>query len=141
MQLSVTRTAISRGTLDTAIDFLRFICEPRNAEKIIGEAGLFIPNIKGAKLIPQLAPFEDILEKRYCTVKMLYSLSQEFTDRHTRMITLFLNGGISLDEFMVEMENYFHTLGADYYINKYGWDFRDYDAILASHEIPYKPQR
>jgi hypothetical protein len=57
------------------------------------------------------------------------------------MITLFLNGGISLDEFMVEMENYFHTLGADYYINKYGWDFRDYDAILASHGIPYKPQR
>jgi ABC-type glycerol-3-phosphate transport system substrate-binding protein len=104
VQYSVTNSAILKNQVEQAVDFLCFLTRPDNAEKIINEAGLFIPNIKGARMSPELAPFAEIIKHRYCTVKWLNSFRTEFTDMHQRLIELFLGDGISLDEFIQKLD-------------------------------------
>lgn len=104
VQYSATNSAIRKSQVEQAVDFLYFLTRPDNAEKIINEAGLFIPNIKGAKMSPELAPFAEIIKHRYCTVKWLNSFRTEFTDMHQRLIELFLGDGISLDEFLQRLD-------------------------------------
>ncbi len=118
VQYSVSNSAVRRNQVDQAIDFLHFLTRPDNAEKIINEAGLFIPNIIGAQMSRELAPFAEIIRHRYCTVKWLNSFRTEFTDMNQRLIELFLGDGISLDEFLER---------ADEYMN------READELLAIH--------
>jgi raffinose/stachyose/melibiose transport system substrate-binding protein len=121
MQYSVSNSAVRKNQVEEAIDFLYFLTRPDNAEKIINEAGLFIPNIRGAKMSPELAPFAEIIKHRYCTVKWLNSFRTEFTDMHQRLIELFLGDGIGLKEFLRR---------ADEHMN------READELLAMHSRP-----
>lgn len=105
-QFHVTRRAISDGDLEPTIDFLRFITTPDHASQIVNEAGMFIANIVDAQLPQALAPFAEIIMRRYCTIKWHYSLGHRFTDHRERLIELFLNDGLSLDEFMVEFDQF-----------------------------------
>jgi raffinose/stachyose/melibiose transport system substrate-binding protein len=126
LQLSVTKRAIDDGDLDQTIDFLRFITAPRNCERIVEEAGMFIPNIRGARMAPHLEPFAEIIKRRYCTVKWTFSFEPEFNDYMRRTLALYLGGGISLDDFMkLHYEHLQKT--ADYFIAKEGWDFAEFD--------------
>ena len=57
-----------------------------------------------------LKPFAEIIKRRYCSAKWMYTFSHRFNDHHQRMIDLYLNGGISLEDFMQEMGRYFHNV-------------------------------
>ena len=46
IQFAITNTAVKHKTLPIAVDFLKFISAPKQAGRIIGEAGLFLPNEK-----------------------------------------------------------------------------------------------
>lgn len=120
VQLHVTRRAIDDGSLEPSIDFLRFITTPQNAARIVNEAGMLISNIEGATLPENLKPFAEIVLRRYCTVKWDYSLGHRFTDHRARMINLFLNDGISVDDFLIDMERSLHRV-ADEMIAQKGW--------------------
>lgn len=130
VQFSVTNTAVKDGEVDIVMDWLRFMCRPDNAEKIICEVGEFMPNIKGARAPEGLEPFQEIIKKRYTTTKWAYSFDQQFNDAQMRLIELLLGGGISLDEFMERMDVLL-TETADRTIAKHGpdspepWDFSD----------------
>jgi len=133
-QYSVTNRAVLDGELDIVIDFLRFLTTPESAERLVGEAQMFFPNVKGARMDPELAAFADIFRHRYCTVKWLYSLSQEFNDTHRRWIMYFVNGGFGLDEFLALSDSYMQQ-AADYYIDKHGYDFSEYDRVMAERGL------
>ncbi len=126
LQLSVTKRAIDDGDLDQTIDFLRFITAPHNCERIVNEAGMFIPNVKGAKMAPHLKPFAEIIKRRYCTVKWMFSFGPEFNDYMRRTFALYLGGGIELDSFMRLHHEHLQE-SADYLIGKEGWDFTEFD--------------
>jgi len=130
VQFSVTWTARKEHETDIAMDWLMFMCRPDNAEKIINEVGEFMPNVKGARMPKGLEPFEKIIRKRYTTVKWAYSFDNMFNDSQIRLIELLLGGGISLDEFMAQMDDLL-TSTADRYIKMHApgtpdpWDFSD----------------
>jgi len=53
-QWAVSTRAEEEGVLPLVIDFLRFVTEPQNANRLIGELGQFLPNIKGVEVNPDL---------------------------------------------------------------------------------------
>ena len=106
-QLEVTNTAFGdTGDPDTSerlkrvIDFLQFLCLPENCERIVNEYPCFLPNIAGVPVLPPLQPFADFLERRYTTTKWTFTFDLKFTEIQRRMLGLYLNGGIELEEFM-----------------------------------------
>src|SRR5690606_33133993 len=60
-QYAVTQLAVERGHVDQVIGFLGFLTRPDIAGPIIQEAGLFIPNVVGAEVAPELEPFLEIV--------------------------------------------------------------------------------
>ncbi|MBS0663549.1 MAG: extracellular solute-binding protein [Verrucomicrobia bacterium] len=86
--------------LRRTVQLLQFICLPENTEKIVNEFPILIPNIVGVPVLPQLAPFERILERRYTSTKWAYTFDLRFNDITRRMLLLFLTNGIDLDGFL-----------------------------------------
>ena len=120
-QFSVSNAAIRKKQVDQVMDFLYFMTKPDTAERLIKEVGEFIPNIKGAKMSPQLEAFAEIIKHRYCTVKWMYSFRTEFNDLHKRLIELYLGDGIGLDEFLRRIDENMN---------------READELLAMHTKP-----
>ncbi|MBN1348699.1 carbohydrate ABC transporter substrate-binding protein, partial [candidate division KSB1 bacterium] len=120
VQYHVSRRAIDDDELEQTIDFLMFITAPRNLGRIVNEAGMLIPNVADVNLDENLKPFEEIVQRRYCSVKWFYSLGHRFTDHYGRMAELFLGDGISMDEFMENLSEALHRT-ADEQISKAGW--------------------
>ncbi len=86
--------------LQRVIAFLQFLSLPENAETVINEYSCLIPNIVGVEPLPPLAPFVEILERRYTTTKWAYTFDLRFNDVMTRMLQMYLTDGVDLDEFL-----------------------------------------
>ena len=86
--------------LKRVIDFLQFITVPEQYEKVINEHPILLPNIKGVEMLPLIKPFEKILQRRYTTTKWIYTFDLKFNDILSRMLMLYLDGYITLDEFI-----------------------------------------
>ena len=106
-QLEVTNRAFSdtgdpntSERLQRVMEFLQFMTVPENYERIVNEYASFIPNIHGVEAKESLQPFVDILERRYTTTKWTFSFDLKFSEIQRRMLELYLNDGIDLDEFM-----------------------------------------
>jgi len=122
-QYHISNSALRQeGKLEKVADFLMYITAPENAERIVNEAGMFIPNMHGARMDDRLAPFNEIVKRRYCTTKWIYSLTHKFNDIHLRTVHLYLGGGLSLDELMQEMGRYMQET-ADAMIQEHRWSY------------------
>lgn len=121
-QYSITRSAIDRGHLDQVLDFLAYLTTPTVAERIIGEAGMFIPNIAGAKIPPELNAFQKIIHYRYCTAKWWYTLDSRFNDVNRRLIELYLGDALPLEAFLQQMHAN-NRAAAQRMITERGWTF------------------
>lgn len=86
--------------LQRSIALLQFICLPENAAQIVNEYPGFIPNIVGVPVLEPLAPFVEILKRRYTSTKWAYSFDLRFNDIMKRMLLLYLYDGIDLDGFL-----------------------------------------
>ncbi|MBN1902246.1 extracellular solute-binding protein [Candidatus Sumerlaeota bacterium] len=111
MQLTVTNSAFSdTGDIATSerlkrcIAFLQFLTLPRNADTVVNEISCLLPNIKGVDPHPELLPFDEILHRRYTTTKWIFTFDLKFNEVMTRMLDLYLNDGITYDEFLDWME-------------------------------------
>lgn len=115
--------------LQRTVALLQFICLPENTAAIVNEFAGFIPNIVGVPVLPPLAPFERILERRYTTTKWVFSFDLRFNDILRRMLLLYMSGGISLDEFLdwqygnidTATANFLHRKSADYPRLEHEW--------------------
>lgn len=106
-QIEVTNSAF-RDTGDPAtserlqrvIAFLQFLTLPENYGQVVNEYHCFLPNVIGVPVAESLQPFADILERRYTTTKWVFTFDLRFTEIQRRMLELYLNEGIDLDEFL-----------------------------------------
>lgn len=136
-QFSVSRRAYSdtddpatSKRLERVIQFLQFVCLPENAERIINESLMFLPNIIGVDHRPEMQPFADFLERRYTTTKLEQTFGLQFGDILRRMLMLYLNDGCSFEEFMTIIdagldqatENMMRTQGIDLDLMQQRWE-------------------
>lgn len=126
VQLHVTESAVLYDHLDTTIDFLRFFTAPENFSKVINEALLYLPNIHGVDSPKELQPIREIFSRRYCTVKLLENFDAKTKARWRRMLDLYLNDGISLDDYLQELEAIF-TAYRDEQVVRQNWNFDEYE--------------
>ena len=91
--------------LKRVIGFLQFLSLPENAELVTNENPRFIPNIVGVEPLPELEPFEKILERRYTTTKWLNTFDLRFFDVLQRMFALYLEDGATLEELVSWMDD------------------------------------
>lgn len=111
-QIEVTNSAF-RDTGDPAtserlqrvMGFLQFLTLPENCARVVNEYDCFLPNILGVPVAPSLEPFAEILERRYTTTKWIFTFDLRFSEIQRRMLDLYLNDGIDLEEFMGWQEN------------------------------------
>lgn len=87
---------------------------------ITGEAAQFIPNIRGAATPAGEEIFNDVLTRPYTIIKNTYWGDTQYNNELRTQNLNYLNGGISLDEYMKEIGHSQATM-ADRYIAKYGW--------------------
>jgi len=116
--LPIAERARRSERLKRVIQFLQFLCIPEKYTRIVNEIESFVPNIKGVPVLPALKPFEEILERRYTTTKWAFTFDLRFNEIQRRMIELFLNDGITLDEFMDWQTNNIATATANLMIRK-----------------------
>lgn len=86
--------------LKRVVALLQFLMVPENYERVVNEYASLLPNVVGVPVLPSLQPFADILERRYTTTKWIYTFDLKFSDIQARMLELYLNDGISHEEFM-----------------------------------------
>ena len=86
--------------LKRVISLLQFLCVPENYTRIVNEFPCFVSNINGVSARPEMKDFETILERPYTTTKWVFTFDLKFSEIQRRMLELYLNNGIELDEFM-----------------------------------------
>lgn len=133
MQFHVTNSATLYDHIDQVIDFLMFYTAPQNFEKVINEAMMFLPNIEGIKIPKELEPINDIFQRRYCSIKWLESFDPKYKSYWRRMLDLFLNDGISMDDFLEKLEGNFQQY-IDDKIQQGKWDFSEYEKKWQKYE-------
>lgn len=106
-QFEVTSTACgdtgdpaTSKRLQRVIALLQFITVPENYVRVVNEYPCMLPNIVGVPVLPDLKPFEEILERRYTTTKWIFTFDLKFAEIQRRMLELYLNDGATLDEFL-----------------------------------------
>lgn len=133
VQLHITNSAVANNTVEDCVDFLMFITAPKNMEKLAAEAKVFIPNVKGAKVDPQLASFQEIFRRHYCAMKWLDSSDGEYKKFWRRMLDYYLEDGVSLDDFLAMLESNFAGWVAAHRDDD-GWDFDRLETIWRERE-------
>jgi hypothetical protein len=98
--LPIAERARQSRRLERVIQLLQFMCVPENYEQIVNEYDCFLPNIVGVPVRPSLQPFAEILERRYTTTKWVFTFDLKFNEIQRRILELYLNDGLTLDEFM-----------------------------------------
>jgi raffinose/stachyose/melibiose transport system substrate-binding protein len=133
-QLEITNSAwddthnpATSEKLKRAIAFLQFLTTPKNTARVVNEILAFLPNVVGADPRPELMPFHQFLQRRYTTTKWLYTFDLRFNEILTRMLDLYLNDGISEDEFMDWMESNVRT-AAETVVKRKGLNLSKFDA-------------
>jgi len=110
-QLAVTNSAIkdtndpaSSERLKRCIAFLQFLTTPENTELVVNEIVALLPNINGVEPHTSLLPFHEFLQRRYTTTKLYYTFDLKFNEIMLRMLGLYLNEGITEEEYLAWME-------------------------------------
>jgi ABC-type glycerol-3-phosphate transport system substrate-binding protein len=128
MQLHVTNSAILNHNLDDCIDFLMWLSTPHGIERLASEALIFIPNIKGAKMAPELEPFYEIFQRRCCAIQFLESLDGQYKKQWRRMLDYYLNDGIDLDGYLKILDKNFQDWVASHR-HEAAWDFTQMERV------------
>jgi ABC-type glycerol-3-phosphate transport system substrate-binding protein len=86
--------------LKRVIAFLQFLTAPENCRQVVNEQVALLPNIKGVEPHDVLKPFDDFLQRNYSMTKWSFTFDNQFNETLLRMLELYLNDGIGLDEFL-----------------------------------------
>ncbi len=99
-----THNAATSEKLKRTIAFIQYLTIPKNVDRVVNEILCFLPNVVGAEPRPELKPFDTILQRDFANSKWLYTFDLRFDEIMRRMLDLYINNGISEDEFMAWME-------------------------------------
>ncbi len=98
--------------LKRVIAYLQFLSLPENTDRVVNEYPSYLPNIVGVEGLPQLEPFEAILERRYTTSKWVFSFDLRFGYTMRRMLGLFMEDGIDMDGYLRWQEDNIRSSGS-----------------------------
>ncbi len=111
MQYSITNSAYrDTGDPDTSerlqrvVAFLQFLTTPESCDAVVNEQIALLPNVKGVEPHAELKPFDDILNRHYSMTKWLYTFDNQWNQVLMRMLELYLNDGIDLEQFVEVMQ-------------------------------------
>ncbi len=106
-QYSVTNSAINdtgdaatSEKLKRAVAFLQFMCLPENTDRVVNEIVALMPNVIGVKTHKELDRFLEILNRDYAMSKWMFTFDLRFNEIWSRMLFLYLQDGISEEEFI-----------------------------------------
>ncbi|MDX9974580.1 MAG: extracellular solute-binding protein [FCB group bacterium] len=99
--------------LKRVLGLLQFMCLPENADRITNEYPCMISNIVGVPVLPELKPFEEILERPYTTTKWIFTFDLRYAEIYRRTLELYMNDGIDLEGFLVWQEENMDTATAN----------------------------
>jgi len=136
-QYAITSTAVRKGNVDLAVDFLRFITAPRNLGPMVAEAAMYVPNVKGVDINPKLAGFAKKLEAGHVLFGEVPN-SKIFNDHWGRTMQSYLGGQYTLDDVAGKMEAYLEAEVERLLRQNEGvWEFtEDWDIV----EVPNAPE-
>lgn len=110
-QLSVTNSAYNdtknadtSTKLKRVIALLQFMTTPKETDRVVNEMDALLPNVVDVPVQPALATFDEILKRDYTTTKWLFTFDLRFREIMTRSFYLYLQGGMSEDEFLSWMD-------------------------------------
>ena len=86
--------------LQRVVAFLQFMTAPESADAVVNELMCFLPNTVGVEPHHELAPFDEFLRRRYTTTKWTFTFDLKYYEILIRTLQLYLNDGISEDEFL-----------------------------------------
>ena len=95
--------------LQRVIAFLQFLTTPKSCDTVVNEQIALLPNIKGVPARAQLEPFREIRKRHYSMTKWFFTFDLQFDEVMMRMLELYLNDGITEDQFMDWMERNLNT--------------------------------
>jgi hypothetical protein len=107
MQVHITNSAVYNDSLYECVDLLMYISAPENIERIAGEALLFMPNVKGAKMDDRLQPFSDIVKRKCCAIQWMESMDPEYKKVWRRWLDYYLEDGFDLDTYLGILDDNF----------------------------------
>jgi len=90
--------------LKRVIAFLQFLTTPANCQRVVNERVALLPNVKGVEPHAALRPFHDFLQRRYAITKWFYTFDLQFDEVLMRQLELYLNGGLTREQFVEWME-------------------------------------
>lgn len=123
IQLAVTKTAREKKTLPIAIDFLKFLSAPKQAARVIGELGEFLPNEKEVHVNQDLAgPLSRVSSGIGEAGIFVYGdkFTTEAQSKMTKSTQQYLLGKISLDQCAKQIEATMMDM-ANSEIHQYHW--------------------
>ena len=99
-QFGISSGAADRGTLDAAVDFLKYISAPAQAQKIAAYDEGNLPVIKGVEPADVAKGFTEIsqLPERGITDAVSRFNGEQYGTPHNRLLQSFMLGEISRDE-------------------------------------------
>ena len=113
--------------LKRTIAFIQYLTIPKNVDSVVNEISCFLPNVLGAEPKPELKPFDTILQREFANTKWLFTFDLRFDEIMRRMLDLYINDGISEDEFMSWMETNVKT-ACDTIVRRKRIDLAKFDA-------------
>ena len=116
MQYSMTNSAFrDTGNPQTSerikrvLAFLQYLTTPASCDAIVNEQIALLPNIKGVAARPQLEPFRPIRQRHYSMTKWFFTFDLQFDEVMLRMLEMYLNNGMTEDQFIGWMERNLDT--------------------------------
>jgi hypothetical protein len=84
-----------------------YLSAPQNIERIANEALMFMPNVRGAKMDPRLAPFDGIVSRKSCAIQWMEAMDPEYKKVWRRWLDYYLEDGFTLDEYLKVLDENF----------------------------------
>lgn len=105
-QFGISSGAADRGTLDAAVDFLKYLTAPDQAQKIAGYDEGNLPVIKGVTPAPVAQGFTAIsqLPERGITDAVSRFNGEQYGTPHNRLMQSFMLGEISRDDMRAQYQ-------------------------------------
>lgn len=122
VQLAISKSAIDKGLVDQAIDYLMYITTPENNGKITSESKELAPIIIGAKSDPSLDSFLEQGNNGLTTFIIERFFSPEQVNDWFRIMQDFLIGKITLDQATVQLQKVY-VAAANVLIEKNKYSF------------------
>lgn len=99
-----TGSSATSERLKRCIDFLQFLTTPESVRDVVKEVAVFLPNHKLVEARPEHAQFSKFLERRSSISKWQFTFDMRFNEIMSRMLELYLNGGVTEAEYLDWMQ-------------------------------------